>query len=517
MKKSFYIILTLFSFCYTTFSAENESLEKYRAGNIYEKIDAYAFPQLQSSQDCYQLGLSLMQSEINFWKDTQSNLLEENQRLRVIVKLLVPHQEKKLSLSNFKEKLANLELRAKILINPNDPSDTINKDLFDIYTSYSTIINDLESILSVYENHKCSDATSSLQNQQKSLMQIRGNLLKKSQEIEKNNFLKRGLIQNNISGMGIPQICYSQKDQFQSKLPDMFGKYAFCDVEYVTQLFIPIIAQLFDTTQETLQQLHKMQEPKVELNSKARKKKKTTSHRFNAPSQQLSAPTAQIIEPEPVSVIQAQSDVSFSEAQQAVEKKILDAPPQEDLDQSTLNVLSERNVDTQLFISSFNLPIEPKLEPKPADIVPEILSIQEASPDAIYNMRPWEEFQKQESVEKKYLKPELPKALAFPLIFKLEEEYAVTARILLGLVNGSQEKVTMSAYQQLVTVGLRGAVFDRKKCVYFMARSIITQQWCSVAMHRLHQDDAHIIPHGTRYWKIARQLLLDAGLDKNNL
>ena len=48
MKKFFYINLILFAFCHTTFAAEKESLEKYRAGNVYEKINVSAFPQLQS-------------------------------------------------------------------------------------------------------------------------------------------------------------------------------------------------------------------------------------------------------------------------------------------------------------------------------------------------------------------------------------------------------------------------------------------------------------------------------------
>lgn len=520
MKKNFYVILTSFVFCYTNFAMENESLDKYRAGNVYEKIDASAFPQLQSIQDCYQLGLSLMQSEINFWKDTQRSLLEENQRLRIIVNLLVPprlEQKSQPSLPNFKEKLKNLQLRTQILINPNDPFDTTNKDLFDIYTSYSTIIKDLGSILRVYESYKVSGNPSTFQEQEKFLEEIKQTVLAKSKDIEGGNFLKRGLIQNNTRDMGISQICYSQKGQFQSTLPDMFGKYVFCDVEYVTQHFIPIIAQLFETTQETLEQLHKIQEPKVERKTKVRRRKNKKSHQTITASQLLSAPVTQIIVPEPVSNTQTQPHMSFPHPQQTAEKKIPDAPLQEEPAQSVLNVFSINNTDAHLSIPPLNLPIEPELEPKIADFIPTILSIQEASPDAVYNMRPWEEFQKKEVLEKKYLKPEPLKALDSSTIFKLDEEYAATARILLGLGNVSQEKVTMAAYEQLVTKGLGGAVFDRKKCVHFMARSILTQQWCSVAMHRLHQDDPHIIPHGTRYWKIARQLLLDVELDESNL
>lgn len=508
MKNFFYINLVLFAFCHTTFAAEKESQEKYRAGNVYEKINVSAFPQLQSIQDCYQLGLSLMQSEIKFWKDTQLSLLEENQRLRIIVKLLAPpslEQKSQPSLSDFKGKLANLDLRLKILINPNDPSDTTNKDLFDMYTSYSTIIKDLESILRVYESHKVSGNPSTFQEQEKFLREIKKTILAKSKDIEKANFLNRGLIQNNTRGMGISQICYSQKGQFQSTLPDMFGKYAFCDVEYVTQLFIPTIAQLFDTTQETLQQLYRTPEAERAFKTKGRGKKKKRVPQVGSLSQQLNTPVAQVVDLEPLLITHTQPDVPFSKTQKTAEKKTSNAPLQEEAEGADLS------------ISPFNPTIEQELEPKPAGIVSEILPTQEAGSDALYNMRPWEAFQKKELLEKKYLKPEPLKALDSSTIFKLDEEYAATARILLGLGNASQEKVTMSGYQQLITKGLGGAVFDRKKCVHFMARSILTRQWCSVAMHRLHQDDPHIIPHSTRYWKIARQLLLDAGLDESNL
>ena len=132
MKNFLLTTLILPGLCCPTFSMDEPSLESYRAGNVYEKIDTSAFPPPQSIRDCYQLGASLIRSEINFWQGTQRNLLEENQRLMVIVKLLLPSptspdSKGKPSLSDLKAKLSNLELRTKILINPNDPSDTKNK------------------------------------------------------------------------------------------------------------------------------------------------------------------------------------------------------------------------------------------------------------------------------------------------------------------------------------------------------------------------------------------------------
>ena len=77
------------------------------------------------------------------------------------------------------------------------------------------------------------------------------------------------------------------------------------------------------------------------------------------------------------------------------------------------------------------------------------------------------------------------------------------------------ESVRMAQYINLIKA-LGGSVLNQKKSVHFMARSLVDQQWHSVAMHRLHQDDPHIIPRNTRYWKIAKQLLINIGLSEES-
>ena len=100
----------------------------------------------------------------------------------------------------------------------------------------------------------------------------------------------------------------------------------------------------------------------------------------------------------------------------------------------------------------------------------------------------------------------------------LGEEHSLTARILLGLAT-SKDKLEMSAYIKLVegSTGLRGSVLRNKHSLHFSARSLVDQHWRSVSMHILHQDDPTVIPRKTRYWQIAKQLLLDVGLGEDNL
>ena len=65
-----------------------DSIEEYRPGNVYEKIDIQSYPKATSAKDCFQLCVSLIESSTESWKDAIASMLEENPKMGVIVNLI---------------------------------------------------------------------------------------------------------------------------------------------------------------------------------------------------------------------------------------------------------------------------------------------------------------------------------------------------------------------------------------------------------------------------------------------
>ena len=82
--------------------------------------------------------------------------------------------------------------------------------------------------------------------------------------------------------------------------------------------------------------------------------------------------------------------------------------------------------------------------------------------------------------------------------------------ILLGQKDGN---VKMSTFVKLLKV-LGGEVSRGGKCLHFWARSPITGEWCSAAMHPLHGDKKTQIPARTPYWMILKRLLIELGFEE---
>jgi hypothetical protein len=539
MKRAFLLPFILYFFVMGAVlgSEAREELETLRAGNVFEPIDLSSFPKMTTVRECYQLCLSLIQSEIKFWTDSQKCMLEDNKRLSIIVSLLTPKEIPlpaapgvRAPLPKFERAIVGLEVREKIFINPKDPSDTTNKDLYDIYKSYSAIIKDLTSILKNYMTYN--DALLSLnpKNEHHFIENLKTNLLGQIKEIEATNFLYRGILQGNSVGMKLSQICRDQKGKFQGEIGNGFSKYAFCDVEYVSDIFIPTICEILQNTQTQITQIEMERKSKITQAKRAKKQRNKINRREpkRTPLTQATNSTDSSVSSVLIPTTPSLSGQDAPKSDHGTYDVAMPIPLSGQVQDDTMvdfqgdEVLEIETTDTA-GVEATDLAISQAVAPKLLGAEAPALNDNDTSanvlyePDIPYDPRPWERYKFKKAILQGNPEPLKLLSAKTPMPFMLETEYSFTARTLLGMSMSSQEKVEMCDYENLVIKGLKGAVLGRKKTIYFMAQSLVTQQWCSVAMHRLHQDDSHIIPRDTRYWKIARQLLLDIELAEKNL
>lgn len=514
------------------------TVEKLRAGYAFEKIDISTIPVFETAQDYYQFCGSLIQSEINFWKGSQEEICKMNPRLRILVKLLSVKKDES-SPFDPKHALEALNLRFKLLNNQSD------SDWYDIYTSYSTIIRDLDLLLEYFQTFELYKIESKQHRESEFLRFVINRLLDKSDKIRDERLLTRGVIHAPVSGKSINQIIKEQSGKFNKDVSSGLHRYSHCDVEYVSEIFMTTLCEIMAKGETFLLQkegqklvrendLNKnqghapseesKQPPKITKSQKrAKRRKKVTIEGHHAGvektaiDQLVSAPS--LIDALTCEVLPVQANLnlpSLCQEDQPAASTGNDPEISKAGSETTLKVTA--GVD--LLSSSAE-----KLTQAGADAEMRIVPSDEASksiltsPEEFYDLKPWEKYKKEDekSTIKNETNPLFVRAI-IPSAFMLGEEHSSTARMLLGLAT-SKDKLEMRAYIKLVegSTGLRGNVLRNKHSLHFSARSLVDQHWRSVSMHILHQDDPTVIPRKTRYWQIAKQLLLDVGLGEDNL
>ncbi|MEI8295073.1 MAG: hypothetical protein WCG04_00930 [Alphaproteobacteria bacterium] len=411
-----------------------DALEQYRPGNNLPEIDVQSYPRTTSLKDGLELCQSLVRSTVEAWQRSQQLFVDENKRIIDIMGAL--------------SRSGN-----SLLASMNILGDDNDFNLYSIYKSYSKIINILIELDSLLLKINPPSSFKDSNEESRIIKEIIISLNKNTKNNEGDALLTKSLMQSSTSSLlskkpadiqrRMRLLTKAQSRDIRNPLPEDDSKYVLCDVEYVSQVFLPMVKAI-------LQQTHSA--PSLQAKKKKRRHRKK--------KQQNAALVAE------------QND-----------------------DETTPS--SEEKREDSVASEAYQVP------------APIASSAQESEVDETYDLKPWEAYAQ---INDENRRPQIPQKTA-PQALVLGRKRSVTARTLLGAEAG---KVSMVNYKKLLNA-LNGAVVDHKKSIHFIARSLSSGTWCSVAMHRLHGDDAANIPHGTRYWQIAKQLLIDIGLSEANL
>ncbi|MBM3468905.1 MAG: hypothetical protein FJX71_05700 [Alphaproteobacteria bacterium] len=492
MKYIYLVILSLLCFASNSiFSADHPSSfspEKHRPGNVYVETNIESYPQPTTFADCVQLSTSLINSEIKFWEQTQIDMLDKFPKLKVIVSLL-------------KQNLMNLELRMRILEKPED------HNMYSTYCSYGNIVKKLKIFKPVFEQDE--DHTSKQPDKEHQLIQKVIIDLQNMKRKEGNGILLlRGLIQAPAMGRSAYEIRQSQKNKLHQPLKEDDFALSLCDVEYVTDIFVPLLINLFKRTETATQQnLGKASETKntstIALQPlKPAEKSETRPARKGEELPEITKKQEKPCE-ETLVTFEAPSAKSehISTASTIVFK---DVERSEDIHApKAAGEKATLNFDSLLTAST----IPTTGESSAVALSPEELDV-----------TPWKQYEDKKKLEGRTKQNTALEPVYVPPIFMLGEENSRTAKRLLGLGdrNSHLENLPMIDYIHLIQE-LGGSIINFHKSVHFVARGLKDKRWYSVTMHRLHGDDPTDIPRNTRFWSIAKQLLLDIGLTEANL